>query len=525
MSRKLLKASALVSFMTLISRVLGLVRDVVIANLLGAGNAADVYFFAQKIPNFLRRLFAEGAFSQAFVPVLADVQQNQGQDAMRQLVARVSGTLGLIITFVTVLGIIGSPVVTMLFGTGWFVAWLNGEADGAKFELASLMLKITFPYLWFISITALAGAVLNTLGRFAVAAFTPVFLNVAIIACAIWLSPQLDQPEIGLAWGVFLGGVIQLLFQIPFIYKAGFLVRPRWAWGDAGVARIRKLMIPALFGVSVSQINLLLDTFIASWLVGGSISWLYYADRLLEFPLGLFGIAIATVILPTLSRRHAGKESEAFAHTMDWGVRMVLLLGMPAAAGMMVLSAPLLMVLFLHGAFDVNAALGASLALWAYGSGLVAFMIIKVLAPGFYAKQDTKTPVRIGIIAMVANMVFNIVLASLLGEQLGYVGLAAATSMSAFLNAGLLALGLWRRHIYRPGRLTWLTLGRIALATAAMVAVLWYANPSVADWQQLSLAQRPLWLASLVGAGVLAYGLSLVILGFRPRHLKAGSQF
>lgn len=525
MSRKLLKASALVSFMTLISRILGLLRDVVIANLLGAGNAADVYFFAQKIPNFLRRLFAEGAFSQAFVPVLADVQQNRGEDAMRQLVARVSGTLGFIITVVTVLGIVGSPVVTMLFGTGWFVAWLHGEADGAKFELASMMLKITFPYLWFISLTALAGAVLNTLGRFAVAAFTPVFLNVAIIGCAIWLSPKLAQPEIGLAWGVFLGGVIQLLFQIPFMLKTGFLVRPRWAWHDEGVTRIRKLMVPALFGVSVSQINLLLDTFIASWLVGGSISWLYYSDRLLEFPLGIFGIAIATVILPTLSRRHADKESDAFAHTMDWGVRMVLLLGMPAAAGIMVLSAPLLMVLFLHGAFDVNAAMGASMALWAYGSGLVAFMLIKILAPGFYAKHDTKTPVRIGIIAMVCNMVFNIILATLLGDKLGYIGLAAATSMSAFLNAGLLAHGLWKRNVYRPGRLTWLTLGRIVAATAAMVAVLWYFNPDPLAWKQLSLAERPLWLVGLIAGGATTYVVVLLLTGFRPRHLKAGSQF
>ncbi|WKE64965.1 murein biosynthesis integral membrane protein MurJ [Gallaecimonas kandeliae] len=524
MSRKLLKASAVVSFMTLISRVLGLARDVVIANLLGAGNAADVYFFAQKIPNFLRRLFAEGAFSQAFVPVLADVQQNQGEDAMRALVARVAGTLGAIITGVTVLGIVGSPVLAMLFGTGWFVAWVHGEPDGAKFELAALMLKITFPYLWFISLTALAGAVLNTLGRFAVAAFTPVFLNVAIIACAIWLAPHLAQPEIGLAWGVFLGGVIQMLFQVPFMYKAGFLVRPRWAWHDEGVARIRKLMIPALFGVSVSQINLLLDTFIASWLVGGSISWLYYSDRLLEFPLGLFGIAIATVILPSLSRRHAGKEADAFAHTMDWGVRMILLLGLPAAAGMIVLAAPLLMVLFLHGAFDTHAALGASHALWAYGTGLVAFMMIKVLAPGFYATQDTKTPVRIGIIAMVSNMVLNIALASLLGEKLGYIGLAAATSMSAFLNAGLLGAGLWRRHIYRPGRLTWLTLGRILLATGAMVAVLSWFNPGLDAWQQAHTAKRALWLVGLIGSGALTYGATLLIVGFRPRHLKAGSQ-
>lgn len=522
MSRKLLKASAVVSFMTLISRVLGLLRDVVIANLLGAGNAADVYFFAQKIPNFLRRLFAEGAFSQAFVPVLADVQQNRGEDAMRALVAKVSGTLGTIITLVTLAGVIGSPVLAALFGTGWFVAWLHGEPDGAKFELAALMLKITFPYLWFISLTALAGAVLNTLGRFAVAAFTPVFLNVSIILCALYLAPRLAQPEIGLAWGVFLGGIVQLLFQLPFMIKAGFLRRPRWDWHDKDVSRIRQLMLPALFGVSVSQINLLLDTFIASWLVGGSISWLYYADRLLEFPLGLFGIAIATVILPSLSRRHAGKDPQAFAADMDWGVRMVLLLGLPAAAGLVVLAAPLLMVLFLHGAFNVKAAIGASWALWAYGAGLVAFMMIKVLAPGFYAQQDTKTPVRIGIIAMVSNMVFNIVLATALGDQLGYIGLAAATALSAYLNAGLLAAGLWRRNVYRPGAQTAWTLLRIVLATAVMVLVLLWLSPPLAQWEQMSLAQRPLWLLGLIAGGGLSYLLALFASGFRPRHLRSG---
>ncbi|WP_341503058.1 murein biosynthesis integral membrane protein MurJ [Gallaecimonas sp. GXIMD4217] len=523
MSSKLLKSSAIVSLMTLVSRVLGLARDVVIANLMGAGNAADVYFFAQKIPNFLRRLFAEGAFAQAFVPVLADVKKNQGDEAMKLLIAKVSGTLGVIITMVTLVGVIGSPVVALLFGTGWFVDWLNDRPDGAKFELAALMLKITFPYLWFITLTALSGAILNTLGRFAVAAFTPVFLNVAIIGCALYLAPTLAQPEIGLAWGVFLGGLIQFLFQIPFLYKAGVLVRPRWGWMDDGVRRIRTLMLPALFGVSVSQINLLFDTFIASWLIGGSISWLYYADRLLEFPLGLFGIAIATVILPALSHRHAGQEQEGFAHTMDWGVRMVLLLGLPASAGLMVLAAPMLMVLFQHGAFDVSAVVSASYALWAYATGLLAFMLIKVLAPGYYARQDTRTPVRIGIIAMVANMVFNAILAISLGERLGYIGLAAATAISAYINAGLLAKGLWDKHIYRPCAKTALALGRVLGACAAMVAVLLWLCPPLAAWAEMAITTRALWLAGLIGAGGLTYLAGLLLLGFRPHQLRSAS--
>src|SRR5690606_38186844 len=274
--------------MTFISRILGLVRDVVIANLMGAGAAADVFFFANKIPNFLRRLFAEGAFAQAFVPVLTEYKQGRTLSEQKLLIARVSGTLGTLVTVVSLLGVVASPIVAALFGTGWFLDWYHDGPQGHKYVLASDLLRITFPYLWFITFAALAGAILNTLGKFAVAAFTTVFLNLAIIAAAIWLAPQLEQPEYAFAWGVFFAGLIQFLFQLPFLKRAGLLVRPRWGWRDEGVSKIRKLMIPALFGVSVSQINLLLDTFIASFLMSGSISWLYYSDRLLEFPLGLF---------------------------------------------------------------------------------------------------------------------------------------------------------------------------------------------------------------------------------------------
>ena len=336
MSKRLLKSGMIVSAMTLISRVLGLVRDVVVANLMGAGASADVFFFANKIPNFLRRLFAEGAFSQAFVPVLTEYHASGDINKTRELIAKASGTLGVIVTLVTLVGILCSGAVTALFGAGWFLDWLNDGPDAHKFELASLLLKITFPYLWFITFVALSGAILNTLGKFAVSSFTPVFLNVMIIGSAWFISPQLQQPEIGLAIGVFLGGLVQFLFQIPFLVKAGLFVRPKWGWNEPGVVKIRTLMLPALFGVSVSQINLLLDTFIASFLQTGSISWLYYSDRLLEFPLGLFGIAIATVILPALSRKHVDSHREGFSQTMDWGVRMVCLLGIPAMLGLIV---------------------------------------------------------------------------------------------------------------------------------------------------------------------------------------------
>lgn len=519
MSKRLLRSGMIVSAMTLVSRVLGLVRDVVVANLMGAGAAADVFFFANKIPNFLRRLFAEGAFSQAFVPVLTEYHASGDMDKTRQLIAKASGTLGAIVTLVTIVGVLGSGVVTALFGFGWFLDWLHGGPAAEKFELASLLLKITFPYLWFITFVALSGAILNTLGKFAISSFTPVFLNIAIISCAAFLSPKLAQPEIGLAVGVFLGGMIQFAFQLPFLYREGFLVRPQWGWNDPGVVKIRKLMLPALFGVSVSQINLLLDTFIASFLMTGSISWLYYSDRLLEFPLGMFGIAIATVILPALSRKHVEQSGNQFAETMDWGVRMVLLLGIPAMLGMIVLAKPMLMVLFMRGEFNVYDVNQTAMSLWAMSAGLLNFMLIKVLAPGYYARQDTKTPVKIGIIAMVSNMVFN----AMFAPFFGYVGLAIATALSALVNASLLYRGLHKGNVYRVSRKTLWLVARLVVAGGIMVGTLLYIMPPMAQWVDWSTAHRALWLASLIGLGGVVYVLIALILGVRFHHLRTDS--
>ncbi|GMQ47535.1 murein biosynthesis integral membrane protein MurJ [Vibrio sp. 10N] len=519
MSKRLLKSGMIVSAMTLVSRVLGLVRDVVVANLMGAGASADVFFFANKIPNFLRRLFAEGAFSQAFVPVLTEYHASGDKNKTRELIAKASGTLGVIVTIVTLLGILGSSVVTALFGFGWFLDWLNDGPAAPKFELASLMLKITFPYLWFITFVALSGAILNTLGKFAVSSFTPVFLNVMIIACAWFVSPNLAQPEIGLAIGVFLGGFVQFAFQIPFLIKEGVLVKPKWGWRDPGVTKIRTLMIPALFGVSVSQINLLFDTFIASFLATGSISWLYYSDRLLEFPLGLFGIAIATVILPALSRKHVDAHSEGFAHTMDWGVRMVILLGLPAMLGLMVLAKPMLMVLFMRGEFTPHDVEQASLSLLAYASGLLNFMLIKVLAPGYYSRQDTKTPVKYGIVAMASNMVFNAIFAYFYG----YVGLAMATALSAFINMALLYRGLHRQNVYRITKKTVGFVLRLVVAVAAMVTVLQWQLQDMQQWLSWGLSERIISLTFLIVVGGVTYLVALLVLGIRPKDVKAAT--
>lgn len=505
--------------MTFLSRILGLIRDIVVANLMGAGLASDVFLFANKIPNFLRRLFAEGAFAQAFVPVLTEVQHQQDDKKTKQFIANISGTLGVIVTLVTLVGVIASPVIVIIFGPGWFLESQEQGLEGSKFELASQLLKITFPYLWFVALVALSGAILNTLNRFAVSAFTPVLLNVAIIACAIFLHRSFDEPAFALAWGVFLGGVVQLLFQLPFLARAGVLVMPRWGWNDHYVVKVRKLIIPALFGVSVGQINLLLDTVIASMLVTGSISWLYYSDRLLEFPLGLFGIAIATVILPTLSKNFVSKETEQFQKNMNWAVKIVCLLGLPAAIGLAVLAEPLLLVLFQRGEFTPEHAWFASLSLTAYSTGLLSFMLVKVLAPGYYSRQDTKTPVKYGIWCMAANMAFNLIFVLSLGYELGFIGLAMATSASALLNVILLYQGLHKNNVYRIDRNTLVFISRIVIVSTVMGTIVYQLNPATEYWLSLGIEYRIVELLKLLFAAVAVYAIGLLVTGIRPRHL------
>lgn len=508
--------------MTLLSRVLGLIRDVVIANIIGAGAAADVFLFANRIPNFLRRLFAEGAFSQAFVPVLAEYQKSGDITKTQEFIGKVSGTLGGLVTLVTALAMIGSPVVAAIFGTGWFIDWVNDGPNAHKFEQASLLLKITFPYLWFITFVALSGAILNTIGKFGVMSFSPVLLNIAMILTALLLVPHLDSPDLALAIGIFLGGLLQFVFQIPFLKRAGLLVKPKWAWNDPGVKKIRTLMLPALFGVSVSQINLLLDTFIASFLMTGSISWLYYSDRLLEFPLGLFGIAISTVILPTLARQHVNRSDDVaksavdFHNTMDWGVRMILLLGVPAMIGIAILAQPMLLVLFMRGEFLLSDVKAASLSLWGFNAGLLSFMLIKILANGYYARQDTKTPVKIGIIAMVSNMGFN-----LLAIPFSYVGLAIASAMSATLNAYLLYRGLAKSDVYHFSKQSAVFFFKVLGASALMGLLVWHNSPPLDDWNAMSFFNRVYWLVWLIGLALISYVGMLIVLGVRKQHLLA----
>jgi putative peptidoglycan lipid II flippase len=506
----LLKASGVTGSMTTLSRILGLVRDVVIARLFGPGDGADVFFLANKIPNFLRRLFAEGAFNQAFVPVLSEYRATRSLAEVQKLVDYVAGSLSSTLFVVTAITVAAAPLIAVPLAYGF-------TDEPAKFELFIQMFRITFPYLMLISLTAFCGSILNSYDRFAVPAFTPALLNVSLIGCSVLLSPYLSTPELALAWGVLIAGVGQLLFQLPFLVKIRLLPKPKTGKFHEGVERVKTLMIPALFGVSVSQINLLLDTFIASLLVSSSVSWLYFSDRLMELPLGIFGVAIATVVLPSLSRKHAADSLDDFAHTLDWAFRLVCLVAIPATLALMVIAEPILVTLFQNDNFSVTDVIRVTSSLQAYAFGLIAFMAVKIFAPGFYARQDTKTPVRIGIIAMATNMVLNIVLVFLF--DLGYVGLALATSLAAFVNAGLLFAGLRRDGVYhfQSGWLRFLL--RIIVANAFMVAFLIFYAGNWQDWLEWGGWQRATQLGVLSVGGLAIYLITLFGAGMRLRHI------
>lgn len=517
-TRHLFRSSALVSIMTQISRVLGMVRDIVLANIIGAGNdpGADAFFLAFRIPQFLRRLFAEGAFAQAFVPVLSEYRTRGNQAAVKSLLNAVAGVLGGTSLAVSALVVLASPWFTILFAPGF---WLH---DPERFGLTSEMLRITFPYLFLITMTGFASSVLNTYDRFAIPAATPILLNLTLIGAATVAVPWFEQPVFAMAWGVLVSGVVQLVFQLPSMQKIHLMPVPRWDWHHEGVQRILKLMLPALFGVSVSQINLMLDTVWASFLPTGSVAWLYYSERVSELPLGVFGVAVATVILPGLARCHASESSREFSATLDWALRINLLIGVPAALALMVLAVPILSTLFGHGRTTHDDILMSAWAMGAYSFGLVPFMLIKVLAPGFYARQDMKTPVKVGIISMVVAQVLNVILMFSLHHwfRLGHVGLAVATALAACVNAGLLFRALVTQGIYENtpgwGRFA----ARLGFASVAMLAVLGGLYITWPDWASYLWHQRVLYLGVMCTAGLAAYFGALLACGLRPRHLR-----
>jgi putative peptidoglycan lipid II flippase len=517
-TRHLLRSSAMVSFMTQMSRVLGMVRDIVLANAIGAGHTpgADAFFLAFRIPQFLRRLFAEGAFAQAFVPVLAEYRAKGDKAAVRDLINHVAGVLGGTSLAVSALVVLASPWFTILFAPGF---WLH---DPERFGLTSDMLRITFPYLFLITMTGFASSVLNTYDRFAAAAATPILMNLTLILAATVATPWFDEPVFAMAWGVLISGMVQLVFQLPSMHRLHLMPVPKWNWQHEGVQRILKLMLPAIFGVSVSQINLMMDAILASFLPTGSVAWLYYSERVAELPLGIFGVAVATVILPSLSRSHIAESPKEFSATLDWAIRINLLIGLPAALALIVLATPILSTLFEHGQTSAHDIQMSAWATRAYALGLLGFMMIKVLAPGFYARQDLRTPVRIGVISVVAAQVMNVIFMIVFHQAwgMGHVGLALATALAAYINSVLLFRGLRQQGVYRYER-GW---GRFVLqllsANGAMVLVLGSLLYRWPDWSHYSWNMRVLYLGVMCSAGIGSYALMLLVSGLRPGHLR-----
>ncbi|MEC8299496.1 MAG: murein biosynthesis integral membrane protein MurJ [Pseudomonadota bacterium] len=503
---KLYRSGLVVAGLTMISRVLGMARDICIANFFGSGVATDSFILAFRIPNLFRRLFAEGAFSQAFVPVLTEYKELHSHQAVKSLVNRTVGSLGMILLLFTLLGMALSETIVSVFAPGYIYA-----DSVEKLRLSSDLLKITFPYLFLISMTALSASVLNAYGRFAAPAFSPALLNLCLISSAVFLRERFDEQIFALAWGVLIAGVVQLTWQMPSLNQLKLLPRPEMRFRDPGVKKVGFLMLPAVFGASVSQINILLDTVLASFLETGSLSWLYYSDRLLELPLALFGIAIATVILPRLSSDHLKDSTKDFSYTLDWAIKSVLWFGLPATAALVVLSHELIATLFFHGVMESRDVLMAGASLAAYGAGLAGHMLVKVLAPGYFARQDMISPVRFGVIAMVANMGLNLIFI----WHFKHVGLAIATTISAFLNAALLYSGLRRLgliNFYNKDNA--LFLFRLTLATLIMTTLIYYFNPSMDWWLQIDSAQRVIRMISICLLGALSYFLVLALSGF-----------
>ena len=505
----LLKSLAAVSSMTMLSRVLGFVRDTIVARTFGAGMATDAFFVAFKLPNLLRRIFAEGAFSQAFVPILAEYKAQQGEEATRTFLAYVSGLLTLVLALVTVLGMLAAPLVI------WITA--PGFADTPeKFALTSSLLRVTFPYILLISLASLAGAVLNTWNRFSVPAFVPTLLNVSMIVFALFLTPYFDPPIMAMAWATLVGGLAQFLYQLPHLKRIGMLVLPRLNLRDSGVWRVMKQMGPAILGVSVSQISLIINTIFASFLAAGSVSWMYYADRLMELPSGVLGVALGTILLPALSRTYAKADRQEYSRLLDWGLRLCFLLVLPCSAALALLSEPLTVSLFQYGRFDAHDALMTQRALVAYAVGLLGIILVKVLAPGFYAQQNIKTPVKIALFTLAVTQVLNLILIG----PLQHVGLALAIGLAACLNAGLLFWQLRRHNLFIPQAGWTGFLLRLLIAVVVMTAVLVGLMQLLPSWSEGLMWQRLLRLGGLVAAGVLAYFASLFLLGFRVRDFN-----
>lgn len=493
--------------MTVLSRITGFLRDLVFAHVFGAAAGLDAFLIAFKIPNFMRRLFAEGAFSQAFVPVLSEYHQKKSSEEVKLFIDRMAGAITSILFLVTIIAVIITPYLVWLFAPGFI-------HDPTRYNLATAMLRITFPYLLFISLTAFISGILNTYGRFGVPAFTPNLLNLTLIGAAIFLAPHFKEPIKALAWGVFIGGIVQLLFQLPFLRNMHLIPHPKILWRDEGVKKVLKLMLPAVFGVSVTQISLLIDTLFASFLREGSLSWLYFSDRITSFPLGVCGVAIATVVLPHLAKKHASNSIKEFSLSLDWALRFVLIIAIPATLGILLLSGPILATLLNYGKFSTFDVSMAQRSLIAFASGIPAFMLVKILASGFYAKQNIKTPVRIAIIAMVSNIILDAALIL----PLAHAGLALATALTASINAALLSWILLREKIYTPCQGWGKFILQLTFSSFMMAIFLIIFNTKLSVWFNWTWFNRAAHLGLLLGIAIGIYIVSLWLCGVRLKH-------
>ena len=513
----LLRSTAVFSAMTLLSRIAGFVRDQLQATLFGAGGAMSAFIIAYRIPNFLRRVFAEGSMAMAFVPVLNEIRERGDKAALKDFIDHMAGALCAVVLVVCGLGVVLAPVITGVFAFGWI-----DEPD--KFALTTHMLRITFPYLLFISMMSLAASVLNSFGKFALPAFTPVLHNLTLIAAMLWLAPRFEVQPVGLAWGVLIAGALQLVLLWPALGRLGLRPRLKPGFRHPEVRRVARLMLPTLFSSSVAQVNLLVGTAFAVLLVDGSVDWLYYSDRLIEFPLGLFGVAIGTVILPHLSRRFAAADAEGYTRSLDWGLRLALLAGVPAALGLLLLAEPITATVFNYGEFTALDTRMSALSLTAMSIGIPAFMLSKVLSPAFFARQDTKTPMRAAIITVVVNVVATVALTTLLissKTEGAHVGIALATALAGIVNAGLLWHYLRRASIYAP-QPGWRAFSlRMLMACVAMAIVVVMLRYWVGDWTAIEgWKPRVSWLLLVIVAGAATYGLTLLATGLRPRDLR-----
>ncbi|MEE3280067.1 MAG: murein biosynthesis integral membrane protein MurJ [Pseudomonadota bacterium] len=499
---------SVVASMTGVSRVSGFLRDVVISAVLGATAGADIFFVALRIPNLFRRLFAEGAFAQAFVPVLAEYRNAGDDDALRNFVRIVCGNFGFLLIVICVAGTAGASGLVWVFAPGFL-------DDQEKFDLAVDMVRVTFPYLAFISLTAFAGSILNSFHRYALPAITPVVLNVSLIVAAVIGMRFFETPVMALAWGVFAAGILQLIFQLPSLQRLHLIGIPRLDWRDRGVRKVGVLLVPAVFAASVGQINILVGSILASTLVTGSISWLYYSDRLMELPIGLLAIALGTVLLPNLSRLHSRGDDSGFSQTLDWGVRMGILIGLPAAVALYVLAIPLVATVFFRGAMTAGDVLQTSAALQAFTVGLLPLILTKITAPGYFAKQNTITPFKYAAVSVAVNIVASLSLYS----RLGHVGIALATSLAAIVHCVLLFRGLFVESVYRPGRRVLRALLSAAVASTVMVGGFIWLDPGVDFWLASGEVARIGELSLLVGLAGAGYFLALALVGVRPNDL------